>query len=259
LRPEEVEARSQDIPAAQAWLDELLQTAPIEVAIVGDLPQDRALALAAAYLGALPPRPRTDPRLAALRQVAGFRGPVERRLGVATITPRAQPILAWRSAPWSDVTGRRLSYLMASILERRIRAEIREKHGLTYTTATYAQPAKVYPDMSALYVQFTTDPSKTQEAVRLARQVVETFAAEGPTDAEVDTARKQIRHAVETMLQEPRFWVNLLSDLDYHGTRLDDVHHLLDKLTTYSKEDITRATRQTVRPERFVLVIGQPE
>ena len=139
------------------------------------------------------------------------------------------------------------------------REEIREKHGLTYSTHTYAKPDKVYPAMSALHVQFTTDPGKTQEAVQLARKVVETFAADGPTDDEVRTARKQISHTVETMMQEPRFWVNLLSDLDYHGTRLDDVHGLVDKLMAYSKADIAAAARQIVRPERFALVIGHPE
>ena len=259
LTAEQVKARAQEISEAQLWLEELLQTAPMEVAVVGDLPQGRALALAATYLGSLPKRPRTDPSLEALRQIPGFRGPVERQIEVETITPRALPVLMWRSAPWSDVKGRRLSYLVASILEGRIREEIRETYGLTYSTNTYAKPDKIYPAMSALYVQFTTDPGKTQEAVQLARNVVEAFATEGPTDDEVQTARKQISNAVETMLQEPHFWVNLLSDLDYHGTRLDDVHGLIDKLMAFSKADIAAATRQIVRPERFALVVGQPK
>ncbi|PON15839.1 hypothetical protein C2W62_21665 [Candidatus Entotheonella serta] len=258
VTPEQVKARAQDIPQAQAWLDRLLQTAPIEVAIVGDMPEDRALALAATYLGSLPTRPRTDPNLTALRQVAGFTGPVERTVDVETITPRAQPILMWRSAPWSDVRGRRISYLMARILETRMRKEIREKLGLTYSTSTYVRPARVYPDMSALYVQFTADPDKVQEAVRAARSVVETFAAEGPTDAEMQTVRTQMKNTIETMMQEPRFWVNLLNDLEYHGTNLQDLHGLLDKIMAFTKTDIANAARQTVRPERFGLVIGQP-
>lgn len=258
VTPEQVKARAQDIPQAQAWLDQLLQTAPIEVAIVGDMPEDRALALAATYLGSLPTRPRTDPSLTALRQVAGFTGPVERTVDVETITPRAQPILMWRSAPWSDVRGRRISYLMGRILETRMREEIREKQGLTYSTATYVRPARVYPDMSALYVQFTADPDKVEEAVRIARSVVETFAADGPTDAEMNTVRTQMKNTIETMLQEPRFWVNLLNDLEYHGTNLKDVHGLLDKVMAFTKEDVAQAIRQTVRSERFGVVIGQP-
>ncbi len=259
LTPEQVKARAQGIPQAQAWLDHLLQTAPIEVAIVGDMPEDRALALVATYLGSLPKRERTDPSLTPLRQVAGFTGPMERTVEVETITPRAQPLLMWRSAPWSDVKGRRISYLVARILETRMREEIREKRGLTYSTSTYVRPARVYPSMSALYVQFTADPDKVQEAVRIARSVVETFAAEGPTDAEMQTVRKQMTNTIETMMQEPRFWVNLLSDLDYHGTHLSDVHGLLDKILAFTKADVTAAAQKTVRPERFGVVIGQPK
>lgn len=259
VTPEQVKARAQDIPQAQAWLDRLLQTAPIEVAIVGDMPEDRALALAATYLGSLPSRQRTDPSLTTLRQVASFTGPVERTVEVETITPRAQPMLMWRSAPWSDVRGRRISYLMARILETRMREEIREKHGLTYSTSTYVRPDRVYPAMSALHVQFTTDPDKVAEAVHLARSVVETFATEGPTDAEMQTVRTQMKNMLETMMQEPRFWVYLLNDLDYHGTKLSNLHGLLDTILAFTKADIAQALQQTVRPERFGLVIGQPK
>jgi zinc protease len=258
LTPAQVEARAQAIPQAQAWLDTILRTAPMEVAIVGDMAVETALALAERYLGSLPPRLLADPSLDALRHVAGFHGPVQHTIEVETITPRAQPLLMWRSAPWKDVRGRRLIYLAASILERRVRQEIREDRGLTYSTATYARPAKVYPEMSALFVQFTTDPDKATEAVRLARSVVETFAAEGPTDAEVDTARKQMQNAVETMLKEPRFWIDFLADLEHYGSKLEDVYGLVDKLLAYSKEEIGAAIKETVQTERFAIVIGRP-
>jgi zinc protease len=259
LTPVQVEARAQAIPQAQAWLERILRTAPMEVAIVGDMAMERALTLAATYLGSLPQRPLSDPSLEPLRDVAGFRGPVESIVEVETITPRAQPLLMWRSAPWKDVHGRRLTYLAASILERRMRQEIREDRGLTYSTATYARPAKVYPEMSALYVQFTTAPDKATEAVRLARAVVERFAAEGPTDAEVATMRKQMQNTMETMLKEPHFWEGLLADLEYHGTELEDVNGLVDTLLAYSKEEIAATLQETVQAERFAVVIGRPQ
>ncbi len=258
LTPVQVETRAQALPPAQAWLNNILRTAPMEVAIVGDMPEARALALAATYLGSLPKRPLSDPSVEALRHVAGFTGPREQRIEVETITPRAQPILMWRSAPWEDVHGRRLMHIAGRILERRIRQEIRENRGLTYSIATYARPSKIYPLMSALYVQFTTDPDTADEAVHLARSVVQTFAAEGPTDTEMETVRKQLLNAVETMLKEPHFWVGLLKDLDYHDTKLEDVNGLLGKLLAYSKDDIAAAIKRTVQPERFAVVIGQP-
>lgn len=259
VTPEQIQARADAIPQAQDWLNAILRTAPMEVAIVGDLSQDRALQLAAKYLGSLPTRPRSDPSLAPLRQVAGFTGPREAMIDVETITPRAYPVLMWRSADWQDVRGRRLIQLMAQILERRLRQEIREERGLTYSTRVYARPSKVYPLMSALYVEFTTDPNKIAEAVQVARSVVETFAVEGPTAEEVETVRKQFKNSLETMLKEPSYWVGVLSDLEYHGTRLEDVDGLLDQIMAYSQADIAAAARQIVVPERFAVSIGRPK
>jgi hypothetical protein len=49
--------------------------------------------------------------------------------------------------------------LIASrILERRVLRAVREERGLTYSTTVYALSSKVYPDTSALYVEFTADP-----------------------------------------------------------------------------------------------------
>src|SRR5262249_30226167 len=157
-----------------------------------------------------------DPSLLPLRQVAGFTGPLERTLDVETITPRGNPILLWRCADWQDVRGRRLIFIASRILERRVRQELREDRGLTYSSFIYAQPNKVYPDTSALYAEFTADPEKAPEAVALVKSVVERFAAEGPTDAEMDTVRKQLQNTLETMYKEPRFWVDVLADLEYH-------------------------------------------
>jgi zinc protease len=259
LTPDQVSARAEAIPHAQEWLNAVLRSAPMEVAMVGDIPEDRALALAATYLGSLPLRPRHDPSLLPLRQMAGFSGPLTRTLDVETITPRAHPILMWRCAHWQDVRGRRLMSMASRILERRIRKVLREERGLTYSTSTYAQSSKVYPEMSALYVEFTTDPDKVTEAASVAQALVEQFAAEGPTDEEMETVRKQIQNSMETMLKEPRFWVGLLADLEYHGTDLEDVHDALDKYLAFTKAEIAAEIKKTVVPGRFAMVLARPK
>ncbi|MGQ4807162.1 hypothetical protein NKDENANG_00506 [Candidatus Entotheonellaceae bacterium PAL068K] len=259
LTSEQIKARAAAIAAAQDWLDAILRTAPMEVAIVGDMPQDRALHLAATYLGSLAPRPRHDPSLTPLRQVAGFTGPLSETIEIETITPRAHLRLMWRCADWQDVRGRRLIHLVASILERRLRHEIREERGLTYSTSVYARPSKVYPKVSALYVEFSTDPANISKAVRAARSVVETFAADGPTLEEVETLHKQLKNSLKTTLERPRFWLRLLADLEYHGTRLQDVHGLVDKILAFGQADIAAETRKVVTPERFAVVIGRPK
>jgi zinc protease len=150
-------------------------------------------------------------------------------------------------------------FVASRILERRVRQAVREERGLTYSTLTYAQPSKVYPATSALYVEFTADPDKVAEAATLARSVVERFAAEGPTDAEMETVRKQLQNNLETMYKEPRFWVDILSDLEYHGNKLEDLDGIIEKFLAFSKEDVAAEIRKTVVPERFAIVIAQPK
>ena len=259
LTPDQVKARTEALPTAQAWLDTLLHAAPMEVAIVGDIPENRALELAAQYLGSLPPRPRHDPSLAPLRQVAGFTGPLKRAVDVETITPRAHPILLWRCADWQDVRGRRLMLIASRILERRVLRAVREERGLTYSTTVYAQSSKVYPDTSALHVEFTADPDKVAEAAALAKAVVERFAAEGPSDEEMETVRKQLQNILGTMYKEPRFWVDVLSDLEYHGTKLEDLEGAIETYLAFSKDEVAAEMRKTIVPERFAMVLARPK
>jgi zinc protease len=259
LTSEQVKARTEALPTAQAWLDTLLHTAPMEVAIVGDIPENQALELAAKYLGSLPPRPRHDPSLAPLRQVAGFTGPLERALDVETITPRAHPILLWRCADWQDVRGRRLMLIASRILERRVLRAVREERGLTYSTMVYSLASKVYPDTSALHVEFTADPDKVAEAAALAKAVVERFAAEGPNDEEMETVRKQLQNILGTTYKEPRFWVDVLSDLEYHGTKLADLEGAIEKFLAFSKDEVVAEMRKTIVPEHFAMVLARPK
>jgi zinc protease len=255
----QITARAAAIPQAQAWLDEILQQAPMEVAIVGDIPEQRALQLAATYLGSLPKRPRQDSRLPALRRLKDVSGPLTKTVDVETITPRAFLMLTWRCADWQDVRGRRLIHLIARILEKRLREEVREKYGLTYAASVFARPDKTYPNMSALYVALTVDPDNVSEAIHLTRSVVEAFAAEGPTVEEVKTVRKQLKNSIETMLEQPRYWVRLLADLEYHGGHLEDVASLLDDMLAFSRADIAAEAKTVIAPERFIQVIGRPQ
>jgi hypothetical protein len=65
--------------AAQAWLRTILATGPIEVSVVGDIDQARAMELVQRYVGSLPKRPRTCP--------------------IRILTP-SNPCQVWRRSHW---------------------------------------------------------------------------------------------------------------------------------------------------------------
>jgi hypothetical protein len=61
------------------------------------------------------------------------------------------------------------------------------------------------------------------------------------------------------MYKEPRFWVDVLSDLEYHGTKLQDLEGAIEKYLAFSKDEVAAEMRKTVVPERFAMVLARPK
>ena len=89
--------------------------------------------------------------------------------------------------------------------------------------------------------------------------MVERFAAEGPSDEEMETVRKQLQNILGTMYKEPRFWVDVLSDLEYHGTKLEDLERAIETYLAFSKDEVAAEMRKTIVPERFAMVLARPK
>jgi zinc protease len=243
---------------AQKWLEQVLKNGPIELAIVGDIDRDKALALAQKYFGSLPRREQIDTELVRLRKIASKNGPQDAIVKVETITPRAVVVTGWRGANWADVKERRILQLAAQILSSRLLEEIREKRSLTYSIQCMAQPARVYEGTGLVGAFFTADPGKAEEAAKIAREMMETFAKEGPTEKEMETVRKQFKNQLEETIKEPSFWVGVLGDMDYRGTKLSDVKEVQEKMLSYTKDEMMEVLKKYFCDERRLQVIALP-
>jgi len=247
------------LESAQKWLENLVRTAPIEASIVGDLKRERALELALKYLGSLPKRRLKDSTLDPLRELSLKDGAKAATVEVATITPRAVVMVAWRSADWSAVKERRTLQIAAEILDARMRVEIREKRGLTYSSFSFTNESKEYPGTSYFATYFTADPDKAEQVAKLVREITEKLAKEGPTAEEMETAHKQFRNSIEQSQKKPGYWASVLADLDYHGTKLSDVKEALEKYTTYTREDLLESLQKHITDSRLIQVIALPK
>jgi zinc protease len=243
---------------AQRWLEEEVLSAPIEVAVVGDIDRGRALDLVRKYFGSLPERPHPDAFLGALRRVEQNEGPLVSTVEVETITPRAVVLVGWRGADWTEVKDRRVLQVASMILTSRLRKEVREKRSLTYTIYCHAVAASSYPGTGLMAAYFTADPDKAAEAAELTLQVIRQLAEEGPTPEEMDIVHKQFRNLIETSQKEPGYWASVLADLDYHGTRLEDVKTAMEAYTSYTREDLLDVLGRYLTEERRLHVIVRP-
>jgi hypothetical protein len=75
----------------------------------------------------------------------------------------------------------------------------------------------------------------------------------------MDTVRKQLQNILGTTYKEPRFWIDVLSDLEYHGMQLQDLEGAIDKFLAFSKDEVAAEMRKAVVPERFAMILARPK
>ena len=242
----------------QAWLNGLLKRAPIEVAIVGDMPVEEALRLATQYLGSLSKRDPAAGAYAAVRALKAAPGPYTAEVKVDTSTPKAMVYLGWRGADWRDVHDWNMLDLAGRIITNRLLTEVRERRGLAYSVRARSSPHTLYQGNGRFRVSFAVDPNKADEAARVVEAVVDDFVRNGPTADELATAREQALSSFRSGSRTSEFWLDILADLEYMGADLAWVKSYLHDASRHTADDMMAVVRKYVRPDRYVRVIGSP-
>ncbi|TWT44229.1 Peptidase M16 inactive domain protein [Phycisphaerae bacterium RAS1] len=212
------------LAAAQAWLEKLIQTSPIEVVVIGDMPRERALQLAAQYLGALPARERISPEsYASLRKLKRPAGPRVIEKTLATPTEQAFVLSGFYGCDETNRTDVRALNMASRILSTRMVKEVREEAQLVYSISASSRAASTYPGFGVFSAAAPTEPTKAGPLVEKLAEMFATFAKNGPTDEEMDVARKQMAKTFEDQMREPGYWSGRLNQLTFRGISLDDI------------------------------------
>jgi zinc protease len=209
---------------AQAWLLRAIKESPIEVSIVGDIAKDRALDLAATYLGSLPSRDRISAQTY-LKERTIPRSPGERSASeeIDTTLPAAFVLGGFFSIDRDDRHEARAFDAASRILTTRMTKTLREAEGLVYGIQSNSQPAEAYKGWGVFLSAAPTDPAKSDTLKSRIFELYDDFATNGVTDEELDVAKKQAANDFDANMKEPGFWSLILTSQVYRGRKLDEV------------------------------------
>ena len=256
LTADQVRALSRE--AAQTWLRKVIASAPIEVAVVGDIERDRALSLVTTYLGSLPARDViSDKTLRELRTIARPQGPISVKRTVDAAAPQAAVLEGFFGADIQNIRDVRLLAAAARVLSSRMYKTIREEKQLVYSIGAGSRPAFEYPGFGLFAAQAPADPSKTDALTAAVEEMYVAFAKTGPTEDEMTVARKQLVNTVDQTLKNPEFWVARLSTLDYRGADLGELVQGKQHYEQMTPSDVRSAFARYFAPTsqlRFVVV-----
>jgi zinc protease len=248
----------QSVVASQAWLERICSTAPIEVAVVGELSLDAALPLVERYIGSLPKRARTASQLDALRKLKPPIRPLVRKVDVDTMTPRAMATAGFMSCDARNIADARALAVASNILSSRLVKRIREELALVYSINAQSQPGIVFDDSGLFMSGAPCDPGKSAEVVAEVERMFREFAEAGPTAEELDNAKKQIANNLDVARREPNYWFNMLQHLELHRVNFAERKADAQRYAEMTAEQVRDAFRKYCIPERLFYVTAVP-
>lgn len=248
-----------DYDGLRAAISDRLAQGAIEIALVGDLDEDAAIAAVAATLGALPPReeafiPRTENRTRSFTVTRGER----------TLTHKGEPDQAllqwyWPTTDDSDLTETLQLDLLSRIMRLELTDRLREELGQAYSPFAGSQPSHYYPG----YGVFIVGASVATNQVEPSRAALNGLIADlrkGPLDADViDRARKPFLEEYSNVLKDLGGWIGLSARAQSEPQRIDRFIAVPSIMAAVTPDDIHQMALKYLVPGGAVQFTVLPE
>lgn len=223
------------------------------VSVVGDVDRAQADAIVARMLArlpqpgdacpALPPVPEVQP-LAAARTVA-----------IPFDSAQAHVLIGEPGYKRSDPDHLALlvgNYILGGGgLVSRLSTEVREKRGLSYGAYSHFSPGL---HAGAFTIGLQTRPDQAAQAIAVAREVLDRYVAEGPTQAELKAAKDYLVGGFPLRIDSNRKLLDNVAAIAWHGLPLDYLDTWTARVARITAADVRAAMQRKLDPARMVTV-----
>ncbi len=243
----------------KADMADRLAKGAIEIGIVGDVPEDQAIKLVAATLGALPAR-ETDFGAYPDQRVRPFTADHSRRT-IRHGGPQDQSVIryTWLTRDGEDP----VAALKLALLERIARIELtdslRETLGKAYSPAASSDLSRVWRGYGTFGIAASVDVADLA-ASRSAIDATVTALRDKPVSADVlQRAREPLLEGLANALKSNRGWIALVGRAQTQPDRIDRQQQADARIRAITAGDIQAVARQYLTPQGAVEIDVLPE
>ncbi len=145
--------------------------------------------------------------------------------------------------------------LGGSGLVSRLANEIREKRGLSYGVSSSFSPLLA---KGPFIIGLATKTKQREQAVNVTLDTLKQFVAKGPTDKELQSAKKYLNGSFPLRLSSNKNVLNAILTIGFYGLPLDFLDTYLTKVNKVTHDEIKMAFKQLVKPNQLLMVtVGQ--
>ncbi|MGH7125587.1 MAG: M16 family metallopeptidase [Stellaceae bacterium] len=139
----------------------------------------------------------------------------------------------------------------------RLTAEIREKRGLAYGVGAALSPLR---HAGILYGRVATRNDRAGDTLAILRSEWKRFRDDGPTQAELDGAKKYLIGSFPLSLDTTSRLAGLLVSLQVEKLGMDYIEHRAALLSAVTIDDVRRVAKRLLDPDRLrIVIVGAPK
>lgn len=133
----------------------------------------------------------------------------------------------------------------------RIMEEIREKRGLAYSSYSYFSPMM---KRGPFIIGMQTSNKQTKEALTVARETLKNFINEGPTEKELQHAKKNITGGFPLRIDSNRDISNYLGVIGFYNLPLSYLSDFNKNIEAVTLQQIKATLKRRIHPDKMLTV-----
>lgn len=134
----------------------------------------------------------------------------------------------------------------------RLTAQVREQRGLSYSVYSYFLAAL---HAGAFTVGLQTRPDQATQALAVARQVVQDFVEQGPSEAELQAAKANLVGGFALRIDSNRKLLENVANIAWNQLAWDYLDTWTEQVARVTTQDVRRAFARVLQPGRMVTVV----
>jgi zinc protease len=247
-----------DFAQLRAAIGDRLAKGAIEVALVGDIDEPRAIELVGATLGALPAREAAFGDYDANNDRAFTADRSRRVLRHTGGADQALVQQAWPTEDYTDVVADSTLTLLRAVMEIAITEELREALGKTYTPNVANAQSRHYPGYGTFSITATVEPGEIDATSAAMRATVERLRA-APVDADLfQRARQPLLERLDNLLKTNAGWMSLVDRAQSQPDTIERYREAKARYQALTPADVQAMAARYLDPAQAVEIVILP-
>ncbi len=242
----------------QAWIAPQLADAPLELSFVGDFEVEAVVEACARTFGKLPPR-RELRDYPAHREVPAAQTGLKQLHTVATQVPKSLVLIHYPVADGMESARRRGLSFLGTVLNDRLRLEVREKLGAAYSPGAGAQLSEVFPGNGMIMIQAMADPENVDTLVEACLAAADSLATDGVTQEETDRLREPILNQIRDARRTNGYWLSAIEDAHRDPGSIEDIRTVVGFYQGVDADTLSKMAAEFFGKARANVLVVDPE